>query len=142
MRVPISDGAFGRSPSCPHCKKSMPILDEVGERFKEDAEVQICRMDVTKVTCAFLRSGGASFADCTACRATTTTQNDVPSSDMKFKGVPAFFFVNGKTQEVMSYSGDRSTTSIVDFINHRRASATSPDSGASASEHGTTFDEL
>ncbi|XP_051139321.1 protein disulfide-isomerase [Andrographis paniculata] len=82
------------APWCGHCKKLAPILDEVADSFKNDADVLIAKID--------------------------STANDIPQDTFDVKGYPTLYF-RSSTGNLLKYDGDRTKESIIDFINKNRS---------------------
>ncbi|CEQ41766.1 SPOSA6832_03516 [Sporobolomyces salmonicolor] len=80
------------APWCGHCKKLKPIYDTLGERFSNvKSKVTIAKFDAT--------------------------ENDVPASaGFKVQGFPTIKFKAAGSSEWISYEGDRSLDSFVEFL--------------------------
>ncbi|PIA19027.1 protein disulfide isomerase [Coemansia reversa NRRL 1564] len=80
------------SPACIHCRRMAPAYEELGEKLKGSNGVLIAKMDATI--------------------------NDIPTSDpdMEISGYPTILLVRANDNRVISYSGDRSVQSFVDFL--------------------------
>ncbi|GAA5864888.1 hypothetical protein JCM1840_004939 [Sporobolomyces johnsonii] len=80
------------APWCGHCKKLKPIYDTLGERFSNvKSKLTIAKFDAT--------------------------ENDVPASaGFKVQGFPTIKFKAAGSSEWISYEGDRSLDSFVEFL--------------------------
>ena len=79
------------APWCGHCKKLVPIYDELATSFKDQANVVIAKIDATA--------------------------NDI-SRSLGIRGFPTLkLFVAGNKQQPIDYNGDRSLEDLTKFIN-------------------------
>lgn len=76
------------APWCGHCKQLAPIYDELGEKFKDQADVVIAKMD--------------------------STANEV--KDVKVHSFPTIKYFAKGTNEVVDYSGERTLEAMAKFI--------------------------
>jgi len=80
------------APWCGHCKKLVPVYDELGKMFEPHSDkVVIAKMDATA--------------------------NDVPpSAGFTVSGFPTIKLIKAGTNEVVEYEGDRSLESLTKFM--------------------------
>jgi protein disulfide-isomerase A1 len=76
------------APWCGHCKQLAPIWDELGEKYKDSADIVVAKMDAT-----------ANELD-----------------DIKVTSFPTIKFFPKGSDEVISYKGDRTFDAFVKFI--------------------------
>jgi len=81
------------APWCGHCKNLAPVFEALGEKFKDDANVVISKMDAT-----------ANFVD----------------SAYGVQGFPTLKFFPAGSNDVLDYEGDRTEEDFVEFINTNR----------------------
>ncbi|XP_068648249.1 protein disulfide-isomerase-like [Aristolochia californica] len=81
------------APWCGHCKKLVPILDEVAVSFQNDKDVVIAKIDATA--------------------------NDIPTGTFDVKGYPTLYFLSS-SGKISQYDGNRSAEDIIDFIHKNR----------------------
>ncbi|CAI5974315.1 unnamed protein product [Closterium sp. NIES-64] len=84
------------APWCGHCKKLEPIYKEVGQALASDPDVIVAKMDATA--------------------------NDVPQATFSVKGFPTIYLYTSEGK-VVSYSGDRSKASLVEFVQKNKTAA-------------------
>ncbi|CAI7766137.1 unnamed protein product [Closterium sp. NIES-53] len=84
------------APWCGHCKKLEPIFVEVGQALSTDPDVIVAKMDATA--------------------------NDVPQATFSVKGFPTIYLYTADGK-VVSYSGDRSKASLVEFVQKNKTAA-------------------
>lgn len=76
------------APWCGHCKQLAPIWDELAEKYKDNADVVIAKMD--------------------------STANEV--EEVKVQSFPTLKFFPKGSDEVIDYSGERTLEAFVKFI--------------------------
>jgi len=76
------------APWCGHCKQLAPIWDELGEHFKDDADVVIAKMDSTK--------------------------NEV--EQVSIQGFPTLKFFPKGSSEIVDYNGGRTLEELIQFV--------------------------
>ncbi|XP_076445933.1 protein disulfide-isomerase-like [Babylonia areolata] len=76
------------APWCGHCKQLAPIWDELGEKFKDKADVVIAKMD--------------------------STANEV--EEVKVQSFPTLKYFPKDSEEVVDYNGERTLEAFVKFI--------------------------
>ncbi|KAJ2517658.1 protein disulfide-isomerase precursor [Coemansia sp. RSA 1939] len=84
---------------CIHCKRLMPVYQELGRLFANHSGIVVAQMEAT--------------------------MNDVPSNDpaLEISGYPTIVLVRATSNEVVPYHGDRSLGSFTEFL---RAHAAHP----------------
>ncbi|KAJ2844304.1 protein disulfide-isomerase precursor, partial [Coemansia erecta] len=77
---------------CIHCKRLMPVYQELGRLLKSNADIVVAQMEATL--------------------------NDVPSSDpaLEITGYPTIVLVRAVDNVVVPYHGDRSLNSFTEFL--------------------------
>lgn len=76
------------APWCGHCKQLAPIWDQLGEKFKDDKDIVIAKMD--------------------------STANELP--DVKVQGFPTLKFFPKDSSEIVDYNGERTLEAFVKFL--------------------------
>ena len=76
------------APWCGHCKQLAPIYDKLGEKYKDNADVVIAKMD--------------------------STANEL--EDIKIQGFPTIKLFKKDTNEVVDYAGERTLEGMSKFI--------------------------
>ncbi|XP_033747481.1 protein disulfide-isomerase-like [Pecten maximus] len=76
------------APWCGHCKQLVPIWNELGEKFKENADVVIAKMD--------------------------STANEI--SDVKVQSFPTLKFFPKNSEEIIDYNGERTLEALSKFL--------------------------
>lgn len=76
------------APWCGHCKQLAPIWDELGEKYKDHADIIIAKMD--------------------------STANELP--DVKIQGFPTIKFFPKDSEEIIDYNGDRTLAGFTKFL--------------------------
>jgi len=76
------------APWCGHCKKLVPIYDELGEKYKDSKDIVIAKMD--------------------------STANEV--ENVSIKGFPTIKLFKKGDNEVVEYSGNRDLDGFVEFL--------------------------
>jgi len=83
------------APWCGHCKKLEPIWDELGEKFQDNSNVVIAKMDATA--------------------------NEIDVDGVEVQGFPTLiFFKNGKP---IKYEGERELDALAKFVEEKSAAA-------------------
>jgi protein disulfide-isomerase-like protein len=106
------------APWCGHCKKLMPVWEDLGEAFKESSgTVTIAKVDATA--------------------------NDLPKS-LGIKGFPTLLLFKGDGTPPMDYSGERDYAALASFITKKTGAKPTagfkPKSGSSSSS-GESLDK-
>lgn len=86
------------APWCGHCKQLAPIYDELGEKYKDNADVVIAKMDATK--------------------------NEV--EEVKVTSFPTLKYFKKETNEVIDYNGGRTLEDLSAFIDSDGKSGAGP----------------
>jgi len=96
------------APWCGHCKSLAPIWDELGEKFKDEADLVIAKMDATA--------------------------NEVEG--LHIKGFPTIKLFKKGDNSVVDYSGDRTLDGFVKFLRPEQAeeAAAAPEEEAEVKE--------
>jgi len=90
------------APWCGHCKKLEPKYNELGEKFKNNKEVVIAKMDATA--------------------------NDSPHPKYQAKGYPTIFFAPANDKEnPIQYSGEREVAAMQTWIKNKSQKPTATD---------------
>ncbi|CAF0768033.1 unnamed protein product [Brachionus calyciflorus] len=76
------------APWCGHCKQLAPIYDQLGERFKDNADIVIAKMD--------------------------STVNEL--EDVKVQSFPTIKLFPKNSDEVIDYSGERTLEALAKFV--------------------------
>lgn len=76
------------APWCGHCKQLAPIWDQLGEKFKDSADVVIAKMD--------------------------STANEL--ADIRVQGFPTLKFFPKDSNEIVDYNGERTLDAFIKFI--------------------------
>jgi len=76
------------APWCGHCKQLAPIYDQLGERFKDNADIVIAKMD--------------------------STVNEL--EDVKIQSFPTIKLFPKNSDEVIDYSGERTLEALAKFV--------------------------
>ncbi|XP_060068667.1 protein disulfide-isomerase-like [Ylistrum balloti] len=76
------------APWCGHCKQLVPIWNELGEKFKDNADVVIAKMDATA--------------------------NEI--ADVKVQSFPTLKYFPKNSEEIIDYNGERTLESLVNFV--------------------------
>lgn len=76
------------APWCGHCKQLAPIWDELGEKFKDNADIVIAKMD--------------------------STANEL--ADVKIQGFPTIKYFPKDSDEVVDYNGERTLAAFTKFL--------------------------
>lgn len=100
------------APWCGHCKQLAPIWDELGEKYKDSADVIIAKMD--------------------------STANEV--EEVKIQSFPTLKFFPKGSDQVIEYSGDRTLEGFVKFIESGGQQGASTDDTAEEEEEEEEHD--
>jgi protein disulfide-isomerase A1 len=100
------------APWCGHCKRLEPVWTELGEKYKDRADLVIAKMDATA--------------------------NDVPDDRFDVKGFPTLYFVDSKG-EIKKYGGGRSIEDLTKYVSDALGIEVP---AAGAGESGEKKDEL
>jgi len=76
------------APWCGHCKQLAPIWDKLGEKYKDQDNIVIAKMD--------------------------STVNELP--DIKVQGFPTIKYFPKNSNEVIDFSGDRTLAGFTKFL--------------------------
>jgi protein disulfide-isomerase A1 len=76
------------APWCGHCKQLAPIWDQLGEKFQDNADIVIAKMD--------------------------STANELP--DVKIQGFPTIKFFPKNSDEIVDYNGERTLEGFTKFL--------------------------
>ncbi|OWF51818.1 protein disulfide-isomerase-like [Mizuhopecten yessoensis] len=76
------------APWCGHCKQLVPIWNELGEKFKDNADVVVAKMD--------------------------STANEI--SDVKVQSFPTLKYFPKNSEEIIDYNGERTLEALTKFL--------------------------
>lgn len=76
------------APWCGHCKQLAPIWDQLGEKFKDSADIVVAKMD--------------------------STANEL--SDVKIQGFPTIKYFPKDSDEIVDYNGERTLEAFTKFL--------------------------
>jgi len=99
------------APWCGHCKKLVPVYDQLAEHFKNDDDVVIAKLDATV--------------------------NEISHKEAKVSGFPTLILFH-KDGQVSKYEGDRSLESLKEFV---RPAAVDEDTKEEDVDEGDEYDE-
>jgi protein disulfide-isomerase A1 len=104
------------APWCGHCKQLAPIWEELAEKYKDNSDIVIAKMD--------------------------STTNEV--EDVKIQSFPTLKFFPKGSDEVVDYSGERTLEALIKFIESggQQAAGEAAEEEAEEDEHDHGKDEL
>ncbi|KAJ1822529.1 protein disulfide-isomerase precursor [Coemansia sp. RSA 2599] len=98
------------APWCGHCKRLVPIYDQLGSVLKDNENLVIAKMDAIA--------------------------NDIPSdaSELQIQGFPTIVLIRAEDNSIVEYHGNRSIESFIEFLEENAANKITYDKAALASD--------
>ncbi|KAJ2231574.1 protein disulfide-isomerase precursor [Coemansia sp. RSA 485] len=105
------------APWCGHCKRLVPIYDQLGTVLKDNENLVIAKMDAIA--------------------------NDIPSAipELQIQGFPTIVLIRAEDNSVVEYHGNRSVESFIEFLEENAANKITYDKAALAADNDEEEEE-